>query len=150
MAILPNLVALLLAHPAPALVCTNLASVENQNFPEKIELVFGKRPERELSVKVVEKGAENAAVAKQNHSYAASRLGGAEEARYHVPSYYVSDNPEKDLFADDERDTATYLFLEPGVLKGRAGKVKLWLHYHGDGYRGVESNRYRCAKGANE
>jgi len=130
-----------LCAPSSVMRCHNLDAVEDQYFPAELEITSGIR---ELTIKVQEKGSENAAVAQKGHTYHANRVARLEEARYHVPTYYVTDNLEGDLFANDERDTATYLFIESKVLDGQSGKLKLWLHYSGGDYRGVQSNKYSC------
>jgi|GEM_PF-5785802 len=129
-----------LSHGAP-LLCRNLAEVDSQGFPARIELTPSAK---EFAIKVKEKGSENSAVAKEGHSYFASRVAKSEEARHGMPAYYVSDNPEGDRFSNEERDTATYLFLEPSLLNGKPGKLRFWLHYKGSGYQGEEENSYDC------
>lgn len=121
--------------------CRNLDEVDSQSFPAAVELTEGKQG---LTVKVTEKGKENAALARTGHRYEANRVAKAEEARYRVPTYYVTDNPEGDLFANEERDTAVYLFVEKKTLEGKGGRMKLWLHYSGGDYRGVEADKYAC------
>ena len=121
--------------------CRNLESIESQNFPEVLEL---SPAAREFSLRVKEKGSDNAAVARQGGSYFANRVAKSEEARHGLPTFYVSDNPEGDRFGNELRDTATYLFLEPSVLEGHSGKIRLWLHYRGDGFQGEEKNSYAC------
>lgn len=124
-----------------ALQCRNLAEVDSQGFPARLELTPSAK---EFAVKVKEKGSENSAVAREGNSYFATRVSKTEEARHGTPTFYVSDNPEGDRFSNDERDTATYLFLEPALLDGKEGKLRLWLHYSGNGYQGEEENSYAC------
>ncbi|HEY8278700.1 MAG TPA: hypothetical protein VIH99_03705 [Bdellovibrionota bacterium] len=127
--------------------CNNLDKVEDQGFPVELELQLGIKSEKQFSVLVKRKGEENSAIAAEGHSYHANRVSHSEEKRIGVPTYYVSDNPEGDRFADEERSTAVYLYAEKSLFQGKGGRLKLWLQYKGAGYHGVQADKYSCKVG---
>ena len=142
------LMAALLIAPASfakTFTCTNQTDAENQRYPSQITV---KIAEKQAAITVDEVDENSTSLASVGITFKADRAGEKTEPKAGQPVYFVKDGEKigahYEHFANDERDTAIYMYVDQKILDGKAGKITFWLHYNGGDYQGVDSDDFSC------